>query len=163
MRTFTIIGVHIEFLWIIFISVGTSREFTGPTTYLTPCVRERYVCVPARQRESSCVYNLHQVLFLGIWLFKNYLYRIFVTKFVHCRYSNIVSGLQENRRFHCGNCSASYKNKKHLHQHLHYECGVEPKFTCEYCGRKYKRKYSYTMHLKMVHRVGVATDQLPTD
>lgn len=61
------------------------------------------------------------------------------------------STLQDTRPFKCHNCSCAYKQKGHLQQHLTYECGVEPKFTCKYCGRQIKRKHNYLLHIRSMH------------
>ncbi|CAG9864627.1 unnamed protein product [Phyllotreta striolata] len=58
--------------------------------------------------------------------------------------------VDENGRFPCEKCGKSYKQKTHLIRHLHFECGVEPKFACR-CGRKFKQRSNYNTHIKMMH------------
>lgn len=48
-------------------------------------------------------------------------------------------------------CRASYKQKTHLIRHINYECGVEPKFKCDFCGKKFKQKSNYQTHVKLIH------------
>lgn len=51
----------------------------------------------------------------------------------------------------CPRCQSSYKNKVHLYRHLNYECGVEPKFTCKFCFRKFKHKQNMKVHQAKIH------------
>jgi len=54
------------------------------------------------------------------------------------------------------NCGRSYKGihrKKVLRRHLVYECGVERKFMCNICFRRFSQKYYLSTHLGTVHKV----------
>ncbi|KAF0755432.1 longitudinals lacking protein, isoforms A/B/D/L-like isoform X7 [Aphis craccivora] len=43
-------------------------------------------------------------------------------------------------RFFCLNmCGRSYKNKQHMTRHMTSECGVQPKFQCQYCKKCFTR------------------------
>lgn len=50
-------------------------------------------------------------------------------------------------------CGRSYKRKSEMHRHLRFECGVEPKFKCYICFRKYGRKATLTNHLGFKHNI----------
>lgn len=53
------------------------------------------------------------------------------------------------------NCGRMYKGpyrKRHLRQHLVYECGVPPKFQCNYCSKRFARKPQLKCHLIAVHK-----------
>lgn len=56
------------------------------------------------------------------------------------------------------NCGRSYKGthrKKVLRRHLVYECGVERKFMCTICFRRFSQKYYLSTHMGSVHRVAM--------
>lgn len=55
-------------------------------------------------------------------------------------------------RFRCPNlCGRSYKYKNGLSQHLSYECGKQPMYTCPYCMKKCSLKGNMKKHMIMVH------------
>lgn len=57
-------------------------------------------------------------------------------------------------RFFCpNNCGRSYKRKNARTLHVKYECGVEPKFQCYVCLKKFARKDSLKNHLVTVHKI----------
>lgn len=54
------------------------------------------------------------------------------------------------------NCGRSYTGthrKKVLRRHLVYECGVERKFMCNICFRRFSQKYYLSSHMGTVHRM----------
>ncbi|KAL3275233.1 hypothetical protein HHI36_020002, partial [Cryptolaemus montrouzieri] len=42
--------------------------------------------------------------------------------------------------FACDKCNRKYRSKGAVVYHLHNECGVEPKFCCDYPGCNFKAK-----------------------
>lgn len=57
-----------------------------------------------------------------------------------------------DRRFFCLNmCGRSYKNKQHMTRHMTNECGVRPKFRCQYCMKHFTRKQTLKIHILSVH------------
>jgi len=54
--------------------------------------------------------------------------------------------------FYCNNCGRSYKYKRGLSNHQKYECGVQPKFSCNYCLKKFAQKGTLRSHLVIVHK-----------
>ncbi|CAG9864642.1 unnamed protein product [Phyllotreta striolata] len=45
------------------------------------------------------------------------------------------------RKYQCTKCLRRYKNSYILKRHVELECGIEPKFQCTLCGHKSKRKH----------------------
>lgn len=55
-------------------------------------------------------------------------------------------------RFECPRCQTrSYANSGDLRRHLRYECGIEGKFSCPVCTRKFQRRTVLQRHLNVVH------------
>lgn len=50
-------------------------------------------------------------------------------------------------------CGKKYTRKHNLNRHLNYECGVEPRFTCHICLKKFTYKCSLHAHRISVHRI----------
>ena len=57
--------------------------------------------------------------------------------------------LQKN--YICEICGRSYVNKGSLSRHKKYECGVDPKFVCDYCEYTSKRKHTLLVHIISRH------------
>uniref|UniRef100_A0A336LE03 CSON009909 protein n=1 Tax=Culicoides sonorensis TaxID=179676 RepID=A0A336LE03_CULSO len=60
--------------------------------------------------------------------------------------------------FRCSHCdfldSLSYLRKRHLQRHMRDECiGIPPRFHCEYCPSKFRRKYHLVRHLSSKHGI----------
>jgi len=64
----------------------------------------------------------------------------------------IVLGAQEWRFVCPRNCGRSYKRRNAIWRHLKFECGIEPKFQCYVCLRRFSHKESMTKHLTAVHK-----------
>lgn len=48
---------------------------------------------------------------------------------------------------YCGHRNANYYKKENLKTHLNFECGVEQKFQCSTCQKKFKRKLTLNIIL----------------
>lgn len=60
---------------------------------------------------------------------------------------------KESEIFTCiNNCGRRYKSKYSLKSHLKYECGVERKFKCQFCGKMFTQKGSLKTHIIGVHK-----------
>lgn len=53
----------------------------------------------------------------------------------------------------CQNCGKSYRQKGNLQRHHNYECGLEPRFECVVCTKKFRYKFHLDVHIKFVHRI----------
>ncbi|XP_012150868.2 uncharacterized protein LOC100878650 [Megachile rotundata] len=54
-------------------------------------------------------------------------------------------------RYPCNNCGKTYKWRESLNLHKRMECGIEPRFSCKICGRRFKHKHHVTKHHKSIH------------
>lgn len=62
--------------------------------------------------------------------------------------------MNEEGRYPCPRCNRpTYKRRTHLIRHLKYECGVEPKFACLLCGRKFKQNVHLKSHTRYMHGI----------
>lgn len=49
-------------------------------------------------------------------------------------------------------CGKNYLRKRHLQRHMRDECiGIPPRFECEFCPSKFRRKYHLVRHLNSRH------------
>ncbi|RZF39472.1 hypothetical protein LSTR_LSTR000993 [Laodelphax striatellus] len=55
------------------------------------------------------------------------------------------------KRFACPKCNRSYRGRNGLQQHMKFECGKEPQFSCTLCPKKFHRKSTLKSHLICVH------------
>nr|CAH7735871.1 unnamed protein product [Callosobruchus chinensis] len=62
----------------------------------------------------------------------------------------IVDGL-----FVCSSCNKAYKHVTTVRSHLKYECNKDKQFQCTVCLKKFTRRCTLNVHLKMIH------DQIP--
>lgn len=57
-------------------------------------------------------------------------------------------------RYQCPNqCGRSYKALHGVRQHLRYECGVKPKFSCTLCLKCFAYKNVLKVHMATVHTI----------
>lgn len=80
---------------------------------------------------------------VNIW-FNFFLFRSF-----HFYYTALVS----DSRFSCDQCLRSYKHAASLYNHVKYECGKAPVFSCDFCPYRAKRKHCLKDHLRGVHHL----------
>ncbi|XP_025197920.1 zinc finger protein 658B-like [Melanaphis sacchari] len=64
----------------------------------------------------------------------------------------IFNNLVPVNYFICNNCGRSYKYKRNLFAHKKYECGVQPKFSCDICFRKFAHRSHLRNHLITIHK-----------
>ncbi|KAL2714712.1 zinc finger and BTB domain-containing protein 182-like isoform X5 [Vespula squamosa] len=60
----------------------------------------------------------------------------------------LLTGLKHT----CGTCGKTYKHKHHLKRHHDFECGIDPKFKCDFCPHRTRYKDSLTKHLLARHQ-----------
>lgn len=61
------------------------------------------------------------------------------------------SNMDKKERFQCPKCYRSYKYRKGLRGHMRYECGLEPRFECSFCGYRSKQKSNLKTHIRIRH------------
>ena len=90
-----------------------------------------------------------------------------VQKMYKCTYCDYRTKHQVNVRAHmqhlhetpkdaqpthvCPNCKKGYYYRHNLLKHIRLECGVEPKFQCQFCFQKFKQKGNLNEHKKRMH------------
>jgi len=47
----------------------------------------------------------------------------------------------------CSDCYKLYSSKGALRRHKRYECGVEPRFQCNLCSRRFTHNFNLKSHL----------------
>ncbi|KAJ4427514.1 hypothetical protein ANN_25162 [Periplaneta americana] len=47
----------------------------------------------------------------------------------------------------CSGCKKLYSSKGALRRHMRYECGVEPRFKCNLCSRRFTHNFNLKSHL----------------
>ncbi|XP_033231767.1 zinc finger protein 681-like [Belonocnema kinseyi] len=62
-----------------------------------------------------------------------------------------MKNLETEIKYKCKKCARSYKDNRHLTFHRKYECDVTRQFTCNFCGKLFKRKAHMNAHVDMVH------------
>ncbi|XP_033209136.1 zinc finger protein 808-like [Belonocnema kinseyi] len=55
------------------------------------------------------------------------------------------------KKYKCEKCARRYKWKKHLNQHIKFECGVSPQFRCKFCDKRFKQNSHLKTHIGQVH------------
>lgn len=50
-------------------------------------------------------------------------------------------------------CGRKYKSRRSISTHLKYECGIEPKFQCSLCGKKFKQPVHHRSHMLSIHKL----------
>jgi len=55
--------------------------------------------------------------------------------------------------FMCNNCGRKYKYKRSLYNHQKYECGVQPKFSCNICFKQFAYRGTLRKHLVLIHKI----------
>lgn len=63
--------------------------------------------------------------------------------------------IERDPAFCPNNCGRSYKGterKSNLKKHLIYACGVNPRFECSICCKKFVYKHTLKVHLYSIHK-----------
>lgn len=58
-------------------------------------------------------------------------------------------------RFACIRCGISYRQKRNVSTHQKYDCGLEPKFTCTICNKKFRRNNLLQYHRISAHNQSI--------
>jgi len=60
---------------------------------------------------------------------------------------------QKKMKIICPNkCGRSYKRMEHMKRHLAHECGIDPKYECQVCQRKFVYIFSMKKHMSQMHK-----------
>lgn len=62
-----------------------------------------------------------------------------------------ISKLKNKNKHVCPKCNRSYVFFTSLWRHQHYECGVEPRFICVICRKKFAQKSNLDRHVRSRH------------
>lgn len=57
----------------------------------------------------------------------------------------------QQKKHVCVKCGKSYVFQQSLKRHTKWECGLEPRFRCPYCGYKTKQQTHVKEHVKRMH------------
>lgn len=88
--------------------------------------------------------NMRSIRFCGSY------YLLYILLFIFC-FADDNNVYQFN--FPCTRCnSRMYKHRASLNSHLKLECGVEPQFQCNACGRQFTWKQHLKRHMINVHK-----------
>ncbi|XP_015376964.1 PREDICTED: zinc finger protein 793-like [Diuraphis noxia] len=52
----------------------------------------------------------------------------------------------------CKKCGKMYMHRGSLQRHSKFECGVTPKFGCNFCGRRFSQRSNLSRHMVDIHR-----------
>ena len=74
------------------------------------------------------------------------------------KFAQLNDNLFEPVFFNCPSCRRTYRYKRSLERHLKFECGVEPKFVCDFCPYKCKQKANLEKHMNCRH-YGIKSNQ----
>ena len=55
--------------------------------------------------------------------------------------------------FTCQKCGKSYNWNYNLNRHMRFECGIENKFECSVCHKRFPYKQNAAIHLKRKHKL----------
>ncbi|XP_033231824.1 zinc finger protein 271-like [Belonocnema kinseyi] len=67
-----------------------------------------------------------------------------------------VQESKQEMKHTCEKCARTYKYRKNLNEHLKYECGVMPQFSCKFCPKLFKRKSDMNAHVNRMHHKGTS-------
>merc|ERR1719481_194115 len=59
--------------------------------------------------------------------------------------------------FKCQKCGKCYNWNYNLNRHMRFECGIENRFECSLCQKRFPYKQNAAIHLKRKHKVTLET------
>lgn len=66
----------------------------------------------------------------------------------------LAASRNKSFRYPCPNqCGKMYIQRGSLTQHLKWECGKEPQFSCTMCFKKFSLRSNLQRHITLVHRL----------
>ncbi|KYN19564.1 Longitudinals lacking protein, isoforms A/B/D/L [Trachymyrmex cornetzi] len=69
-----------------------------------------------------------------------------------CIYVSDSQRYSSGLAYPCNRCGKIYKWRESLSLHKRMECGIEPRFACNICGRKFKHKHHLMKHHNSIHK-----------
>lgn len=63
-----------------------------------------------------------------------------------------TSSYNEHTKRHYCKCGRSYKQRGTLTDHIKWECGKDPSFSCTFCPYLSKRKTNMVKHVRAIHK-----------
>ena len=68
--------------------------------------------------------------------------------------SNLVKKEKEQKQsFKCQKCGKCYNWNYNLNRHMRFECGIENRFECSMCQKRFPYKQNVAIHLKRKHKL----------
>ena len=61
----------------------------------------------------------------------------------------------ERQSFKCQKCGKCYNWNYNLNRHIKFECGIENRFECSLCHKRFPYKQNAAIHLKRKHKIGL--------
>ena len=61
----------------------------------------------------------------------------------------------ERQSFKCQKCGKCYNWNYNLNRHMRFECGIENRFECSLCHKRFPYKQNAAIHLKRKHKLGL--------
>merc|ERR1719285_51491 len=61
----------------------------------------------------------------------------------------------EKQSFKCQKCGKSYNWNYNLNRHMRFECGIQNRFECAMCHKRFPYKQNAAIHLKRKHKLGL--------
>lgn len=83
--------------------------------------------------------------------FNNFYYSILVSHSVCWKLSKSEFVMVDDRYLCPNQCGRSYKALHGVRQHVRYECGVRPKFSCAFCTKSFSYRSVLKIHMATVH------------
>lgn len=125
-------------------------------TYRNMCKRSLDVIIKDIVHWTCIERAINRVVFHKIWKVYKCVDRTNSGRFLVLikMYVFVISGLPIfvfRSSYLCNNCGKTYKWKESLNLHKRMECGIEPRFSCKVCGRKFKHKHHLAKHHKSIH------------
>jgi hypothetical protein len=61
----------------------------------------------------------------------------------------------EKQSFKCQKCGKCYNWNYNLNRHMRFECGIENRFECSNCHKRFPYKQNAAIHLKRKHKLAI--------
>lgn len=89
---------------------------------------------------------------LQFYIYFKYKTSVICIKYIIIKWLYFLSDIIESKFVCPNNCGRSYKRNCTVRRHLKFECGIEPKFECFICYKKFSYQVAVKKHLISVHK-----------